>query len=669
MKLALGIDSGGTYTDAVIIDFDSGAVLDSAKSLTTRYDLSVGIINSINKLHKVDLTKVKFVSISTTLATNSIVEGKGGRVCLILIGYDPELIRAFNLDSKIPIKDYHIIAGKHNLNGEEVVPLDMEQARKLIAENKDRVEAFAVSSFLSVMNPEHEIAVKGLIESLTDLPVVCGHDLTSELNSIKRAATVALNARLIPVIEELILSVEQALVEKKIEAPLAVVKGDGSLMSAEMARERPIETILSGPAASSIGAWFLSGRNDGMVVDMGGTTTDIAVLKGGKPRVNPKGATVGEWITAVRAADMRTCGIGGDSYIRIDREGVLRIGPRRVIPLCLASVDYPQIIEELEIVEREGKNDSLVPYSDFFILMRKPDRFDLNDRERSIVKVLQDGPKSLHNISKELGIIHPYLMGAERLEELGIVSRIAPTPTDVLHAEGSYLEWNSEASQIAVRLLARRLRIRVEDFIIRVKEETTSKIALEVLTKLTQDEIGDKDIPGCDVCSLFLNKSLNGRAQDDTILQCDLIVKQPIIAIGAPVAAYFPYVVTKLKTNLVIPPYAEVANAVGAVTGSVVIDTHLEIDPIYNVAGITGYVLHSPEEKKDFDSLEEAIDYGMKVGLQIARREAKKSGAEDIEIRTERIDEGGDVGGNVSSSLYLGTILKFTAIGRPRMAN
>jgi len=190
-----------------------------------------------------------------------------------------------------------------------------------------------------------------------------------------------------------------------------------------------------------------------------------------------------------------------------------------------------------------------------------------------------------------------------------------------------------------------------------------------VLTKLTQDEIGDKDIPGCDVCSLFLNKSLNGRAQDDSILQCDLIVKQPIIAIGAPVAAYFPYVVTKLKTNLVIPPYAEVANAVGAVTGSVVIDIRLEIDPIYNVAGITGYVLHSPKEKKDFDSLEEAINYGMKVGLQIARREAEKAGAEGIEIRTERIDEGGDVGGTVSSSLYLGTILKFTAIGRPRMAN
>ncbi len=111
------------------------------------------------------------------------------------------------------------------------------------------------------------------------MPVTCGHELTSNLHAPRRALTAALNARLIPYIEQLIASVRQILAEKQIHAPLMVVKGDGSLMDARVAIERPVETILSGPAASVVGARYLCGEGDVLVVDMGGTTTDIALVR------------------------------------------------------------------------------------------------------------------------------------------------------------------------------------------------------------------------------------------------------------------------------------------------------------------------------------------------------------------------------------------------------
>ena len=124
-----------------------------------------------------------------------------------------------------------------------------------------------------------------------------------------------------------------------ISAPLMVVKGDGSLVRAEWAMQRPIETILSGPAASVVGAWHLAAAaGDVWVVDMGGTTTDIAALREGRPRLNPEGAQVAGWRTMVEAVDVHTVGLGGDSQVRVDGKlgpDWLTIGPRRVVPLCL----------------------------------------------------------------------------------------------------------------------------------------------------------------------------------------------------------------------------------------------------------------------------------------------------------------------------------------------
>jgi N-methylhydantoinase A/oxoprolinase/acetone carboxylase beta subunit len=309
MTVALGIDTGGTYTDAVLVDHASGEVLAGAKALTTRHDLSVGIGQAVAAAfdgQAMSPAEVDLVALSTTLATNAIVEGRGSPVCLLLIGYDPALIRQYGFERDLVTRDVVYLRGGHDGTGNEVEPLDEAAAREAILARRDEVEAFAVSGYFGVRNPAHELRVRALVEELTALPVTCGHELTTRLNAVRRATTTALNARLIPLLRELIATVRRTLDEQGITAPLMVVKGDGSLVRAEWAMQRPIETILSGPAASVVGAWHLAGRRDVWVVDVGGTTTDIAVLHDGRPRLNPEGAQVGEWRTMVEAVDVHT---------------------------------------------------------------------------------------------------------------------------------------------------------------------------------------------------------------------------------------------------------------------------------------------------------------------------------------------------------------------------
>lgn len=149
-----------------------------------------------------------------------------------------------------------------------------------------------------------------------------------------------MNARLLPMIRELINSVRRSLMNAGIKAPLMVVKGDGSLMNEALALDRPIETIISGPAASLIGAKALSGREDAIVIDMGGTTTDIGVLRGGQPRLESEGAMIDGKRTKVLAANIATTGLGGDSRIVVNNKQLF-VGPYRAVPLCIASASGP----------------------------------------------------------------------------------------------------------------------------------------------------------------------------------------------------------------------------------------------------------------------------------------------------------------------------------------
>jgi len=353
MDLGIGIDTGGTFTDAVIIDMTSGRILAKTKAPTTRQDLRQGIGNALRGLDGALFSRVKLVSLSTTLATNSIVEGKGARVGLITAVPNPG---SFSCPAGLPADAAVVITGAHDHRGRETAVLDIMAAQEAIDRMAQQVDAFALSGYFSIYNARHELQLKELVAQRCSLPVVCGHELSASVGMVERAVTAVLNARLLPVIRDLLAAVRQMLEENDIHAPLMVVRGDGSLISAGVAEDRPVETVLSGPAASIAGACRLSGLKDAIVVDMGGTTTDIAVVTGGGTPVDRDGAVVGGWKTRVRAVDMWTLGLGGDSRVEVQGNGLMRIGPRRAIPLCMAATASPAFLPMFrELAGLQGK--------------------------------------------------------------------------------------------------------------------------------------------------------------------------------------------------------------------------------------------------------------------------------------------------------------------------
>ena len=275
MALSLGVDTGGTYTDAVLIR-DERDVIASAKSLTTRADLAIGVgkaIKSVLAQAEVSADQVTLASLSTTLATNALVEGQGGRVALIYIGFREQDLDKHGLSDALKGDPALVIAGGHSHAGSEKEPLDVAALEAFIDANAG-ISGYAVAAQFATRNPAHELEAARIITARTGVPVTCSHQLSAKLNGPKRAVTAVLNARLIGMIDRLIGRAQDTLVDLGITAPVMVVRGDGALRSAEQARERPIETILSGPAASIVGARWLTETENALVSDIGGTTTD-----------------------------------------------------------------------------------------------------------------------------------------------------------------------------------------------------------------------------------------------------------------------------------------------------------------------------------------------------------------------------------------------------------
>jgi N-methylhydantoinase A/oxoprolinase/acetone carboxylase beta subunit len=666
--VALGIDTGGTYTDAVLVDHATGKVLAGAKALTTWHDLSIGIGEAIAAVFKASqrLRKssspedVDLVALSTTLATNAIAEGKGSPVCLLLIGYDRELMEQYGFQHELVTEDVVYLRGGHDVLGNEVAPLDEDAAREAILARLGRVEAFAVSGYFGVRNPAHELRVRALVEGLTALPVTCGHELTTRLNAVRRATTVALNARLIPLLRELIATVRQTLDERGITAPLMVVKGDGSLVRAEWAMQRPIETILSGPAASAVGAWHLAGRRNVWVVDVGGTTTDIIALHDGQPRLNPEGARVGGWRTMVEAVDVHTTGLGGDSHVRFDREGRLLIGPRRVVPLCLLASEYPEVVEELRRQTTSQEKNDLA--AQFVIPWRRPSNW-LPDEDMVLLRRLEAGPQSLTRLTSETRYGWLLRQRIEELEAQRVVQRAGFTPTDALHVLGRFQRWNVTASRLGAELLAAQAGLSAQAFCEQVVCGVSERVATELVSKVLEAEVGLPDWEEEPTAAALLERALHGPRDGD--LSCQLALRRPLVAIGAPVEAYMPRVAEQLHTELIIPPHAAVASAVGAVAGSVIQRLRVLISPL---DGGERFRLHLPDGVCDFTDLEQAVHYAQQVISAHVEALACQAGAGQVEVQMARTDRRAKVAAGWEQELFLGTELVFTAVGRPSPA-
>ena len=376
--------------------------------------------------------------------------------------------------------------------------------------------------YASVRNPEHELMVKRRAIELLGLPVVCGHEMTGALGYYERTVTTVLNARLLPLIHQLLDDMKRVMDRMGITAPLMVVRGDGSLMRSDYAADRPVETILSGPAASVAGARFLSGCENGIVVDMGGTTTDIAGLRHGDCAVSEEGAILSGWRTRVRALEIFTFGLGGDSEIVVSDKGDVQIGPRRVVPLC-----------------------------------------------RSML----------------------------------VKGKAGLTPTDILHASGAYRQWPAQRSVQRIHALADRLSM--------TDEQLVEKLYRSVVGQLVK------------YCRLGA-ATFGGYAV--------------LIGVGAPAVSWLTAAAAQLKIPSIVPPHAEVANAVGAAVGQVC-ETSQAL--VRRNRMDNSYYIYMEDRRIQAPDLHTAQKMARDGTRRLAYGKAARAGAEQIQISSrERLIEG-----------------------------
>lgn len=661
----LGIDTGGTYTDAVLYDEARRAVLHAGKALTTKDDLARGIAGALDDVLPLAAPPaIGFVSLSTTLATNALVEGHGGSVCLVLIGQGPEALAKSGLGEALSDDPVVYIEGGHDATGEPQAALDLAAAREAVARHGASVDAIAVAGYFATRNPAHELAVRDLARELTGLPVTCSHELSSALDAPRRALTTLLNARLIPLLHELILAVQGQLSARGIDAPLMVVKGDGSMVSAEAAMLRPVETVLSGPAASCVGACHLTGRGDAFVADVGGTTTDIAFIADGRPRLAAKGATVGGWRTMVEAVDVHAIGLGGDSEVAIDAEAEpddtgLRLGPRRVVPLSLLAHQYPHVVDGLRGQVNAGASSANAGC--FALRARRPGPgAALSRGEQAFLDRLGEGPLDL------TGIEDRYLerRSLERLLDRGLVVRAGFTPSDAAHLLDRQSQWSHEAAVLGARLWLRRAAAvggrRFGDdetaFAARVVEQFVRQGARALAIAALAAEQAPVDIDGG-----LLGRAVGG-ADADRLLDVTLRLGRPLIGVGAAAEAYVPAVAARMNTAVENPRHAGVCNAVGAVAGAVI-----QRAPVL-ITQPTGekYRAHLFDGVADFEVLEHAVAAADKAARAEAERLALAAGAAAVEVDVERSERTATAVDG--SDIFVECHVTGVAVGRPRSA-
>ena len=668
MSLMLGIDTGGTYTDAVLLR-DEKQVIAKAKSLTTRHDLSIGVGNAIARVlsdSDAPTSDIVLVSLSTTLATNALVEGQGGRVALVSMGFEQRDLERQGLSEALKGDPVLRIAGGHNHAGGESARFDEAGLREWLRYYGGGVSGFAVAGAFATRNPAHEIAAQKVIAEVTGKPVSCSHDLSAKLNGPKRAMTAVLNARLIGMIGSLITAAETLMAKHGIDAPLMVVRGDGALISAKLARQKPIETILSGPAASIVGASWLTGEAEALVSDIGGTTTDIALLRGGKPMIDPAGARVGGHRTMVEAVAMRTSGLGGDSEVHLSDQGLkggLFLGPRRVMPVSLLATDWPDLVQK--VLDQQLSAETNLESDGRFVVPIRRDASGLagiSEREAALFARIGEQARALSGLL----ISRMEVAALNRLVERGLVMISALTPSDASHALGRMAEWDVAAARKAVELFGRR-RIgsgdRLGSDIASLAQVILDQLTEQTATSLLEAAFDEDTKFAGDPASLARHELLlRGLENHSGLVATDIRLNVPVIGLGASAHAYYPAVGERLRCPMQVPEHAEVANALGAVVGQISMTRQASITMPSN--GV--YRAHLPDSIQDFTTETDALSEVEDALTHAATRAARDAGAENLRVKVDRdIKRTGEGGPND----FLEATLAVTASGRPRIAS
>ncbi|PIE70772.1 MAG: hydantoinase/oxoprolinase [Deltaproteobacteria bacterium] len=531
-SLGIGIDTGGTYTDVAIVDLSTDTVLSTAKRPTTHHDLSIGITQALDHAARhVPLTgnAIKRIALSTTLATNAIVEGQGADVGLLVIG------RVKHFSS--PVLGIRFIKGGHTITGEEAEPIDLETVVETIEDFRGHVQAYAVCAAMSFVNPAHEEVVRKAISLYDPRPVFCSHEISTRAGMEERAQTAVINARLLPLMKTFLAGVQPPLKALAPEADMRVLRGDGGFMSLHDAEQHAADTVSSGPAATACFGASACPTGMAAIVDVGGTTTDITLIRDGSPILQKDGSLIGGWHTHVQSVDMSTIGAGGDSRVRITPDKDISLGPERVVPLSLAE-GFPA-------------PDTWIGPGTRAVCIRAI-KTDAGDPILSWLNAY--GPATLEALICGTGLGEiPLSSRLDTLRHRQAVVETGFTPTDALHVLGRLDMGNTDRAANGAASIAAYSH---------TTPEGLSEQIIYTIEVMIEDAIIDHLMRYGFNASL--NRSFPGY-RNHPLLGVQFDVKIPLIGIGAASAHFLPAVAERLGTELRLPDHYAVGNALGAI--------------------------------------------------------------------------------------------------------
>ena len=523
----VGVDVGGTFTDAVLLD--RGTVRASAK-VPTKEDLLESITKAIDEILKgVDSSQIRRVVFSTTMITNLIAEKKYDRVALLLIPGPGLNYRYYNFNTEA-----FYLSGAIDYRGREVVPLSEREVDAALANLalKGYKKVGVVGKF-SPRNTSHEKYVAGMIkEKYPDWLVEMGSQAGGQLNFPRRAETTFLTCATRESYRYFVSSVRQALAKREIKADVFILKADGGTLPLENSEEQPVETIFSGPAASTLGVQALIPPGEtAVIVDIGGTTTDLALILSGQPLLSARGARVDEQLTQVRTLAVKSVPVGGDS-----------------------------------ILERVGKE--IIIYSERL------------------------GPA--------------YCMGGP-----------LPTPTDALRVMGLTLLGDQDQAREAMNILGNPIGMNSVEVAERAIGLVVDSIAAEI----------DK---------MFLEWEQEPAYRVWEVLQKKKVRPTIVVGVGGGAAGFITRIAAKVGCAPIIPPYAPVANAIGAAVAKPTMQVSLRADTEqgYYIIQEEGY--QGKIESKLFNE-QKALELAREWLIRRAARYGLKVTPDDIEVTRKEV--------------------------------
>jgi N-methylhydantoinase A/oxoprolinase/acetone carboxylase beta subunit len=642
-KIGIGIDAGGTYTDAVVYSFKRREALASAKALTRKEDLSVGIGEVLDALPAELAREASCVALSTTLATNACVEDKGCRGKLLFIGVDPFVINWVGDEYGLPpLSEIRVIEKNR---GEDKCFYTGEEWMAFYEANSDWFRDAAGIAVVDIDAMDNcaalEKDIREKIRETCGLPVICGHELSSELNSIRRGAGTLLNIRLIPLISEFIEAVRLSLSARGMgDVPVYIVRSDGTLMSDAFTKERPVETLLCGPAAGLIGSAYLTGNQNCLVIDMGGTTTDISLIHKGKPKKVAEGVHIGKWRTFVKGAFVDTFALGGDSTIRIDRDNArnnnewsLSLEDVRSMPFCMAADRWPRIKDRLRSLLADKRRHTL-PIHEFFMLIKDihgTDRF--SNEELEFCSALRNGPLIFSDAANIMGK-DIYDFNVSRLEREGVVLRIGLTPTDIMHLKGDFERYDKDAARLGALFAASGVGMSLDELGGHVYDMVKQKLYRNIVRILIQDQhpkLRDRRFDAD--LELIIGQAWKTAGDNPSARLLLPVFQTPLtlVGIGAPVHIFLPDVAKALSAEWEIPRNAGVVNALGAIVSHV--ETVCRVKVVINEAG--DYQVCGMYENFKTPEKDRALENAREQCERAAREEARNRGITDkLQVET-----------------------------------